>query len=135
MSLRRRDGLDLNDALQLWLRYTIGALDVLQWAWPSTVVEYELFLSSPEAQLRRMQDSLNLPGSDRADVFVTGFLENMLCHFRSGDIMSDRIDSHASLLYEGLLQAANLPGKLDSCSITRLQALKETLESLFCGTR
>lgn len=89
-SLFSRQAMEREFALRLWLAYMVPFLRELRGRlW--TVVDYDLLMQAPRAQLERIRDRLSLPGNSHVsreiDRFAEEFLDENLRHtiFSSGD--------------------------------------------------
>lgn len=81
-SLFARQAMDPDAAYRLWLVHMVPFFnDII--AKPFVVVDYDLFMRDPRAQLARIGDGLGVPfeaGSVEIDAFVSGFLDASLRH-------------------------------------------------------
>lgn len=88
-SLHARQRMDLETAQRLWLVHMVPFLSSLQGK-PLVVVDYDLLMRNPRAQLERIAQRLNLPTGDSAQIdrFAADFLDENLRHtiFSPNDI-------------------------------------------------
>jgi hypothetical protein len=83
-SLNRRQGMDMLRAQRLWLAHMVPFLDEIRDR-PFVVVDYDLLMAQPRAQLERIAAALQLPSLDAAnaqeiDRFAAEFLDEGLRH-------------------------------------------------------
>lgn len=91
-SLQKRDGMELEKSLYLWLNHAASAVNDSVGA-RRVVVSYDLLMREPEAQLRRIADGLGLafdPAASEFREFAEGFLSKDLRHsvFEATDLES-----------------------------------------------
>lgn len=94
-SLRRRDNFSLEKSYLLWLQHTTLAYCNTRGK-QRVVVDYDLVMSEPRAQLNRIANRLALPldsSTEKAiEDYIDGFLENSLRHsaYEPSDVSLDR---------------------------------------------
>jgi hypothetical protein len=110
-SLFRRQEMDRSAAYRLWFVYMVPFFHELRKK-KLVVVDYDLLMQDPRAQLRRIASSLHLPlpeenGDGEINVFANEFLDNTLRHsiFSSNDFDMATPDARLThsaylLLYE-----------------------------------
>jgi hypothetical protein len=123
-SLFTRQAMDADEAYRLWLAYVVPFFDLCGKRF--VVVDYDLLMRDPRAQLARISQRLGIPseaGSIEIDRFVSGFLDARLRHsvFEPDDFDDDsdvaRLTRDAYILLYGLasdrgdLQGASLPAE------------------------
>ncbi len=126
-SLQRRDGLDEVAAIDLWLRYMLGAMTEVNPFWPCVVVAYDAILARPHQELRRVACALNLTiGPQDVDDFAENFLDAKLCHHH--EIHDEgRTRGGAFSLYSELLQFARKEAPMPSRDLAELTIKVQTL--------
>jgi hypothetical protein len=129
-SLAKRDGMPRGQALGLWLMYQVSGLRaVLRNG--GIVVDYDLMLQDPEAQLRRLSSFLGLRcETPKLQAFTNGFLDRNLCHSsyaRDGsDFKTDGIESVCGQLYFSLSALAEADNSIpDALRVGCLSALQQ----------
>lgn len=88
-SLHARQGMELATAQRLWLLHMVAFLPDLAGK-PLVVIDYDLLMQDPRAQLARISERLTLPPLDAAELdrFAADFLDEKLRHtiFSPADI-------------------------------------------------
>lgn len=107
-SLERRDGIELEKGLYLWLDHMVAAI-LGSHGNPRTVVSYDLLMRDPAAQLRRIADALGLS----FDASSANFSEY------AGDFLAEGL-RHSAYESDDLQAAPNIPGE-----VVELHALLE----------
>lgn len=79
-SLQRRNGMERDRALRLWLRHIQAAREEIS-GWPSLVVDYDLMMLQPATELTRIGRRLDLPfDREQGHLFTRNFLDESLWH-------------------------------------------------------
>jgi hypothetical protein len=124
-SLQTRDGFDNEKAYYLWLEYvlptileTVGAGRI--------VVDFDLLMADPQAQLKRMAHALGLPfnsGSSGVKEYISEFLDEKLQHTRF-ELEDLRVDPAVPLdvikAYEALDRLAREDINIDAQEVGEL---------------
>lgn len=139
-SLHRRDGFDNEKAYYLWLEHILPS--ILETAGESrVVVDFDLLMADPQAQLERVAQALNLPySSDSSDVkeYVREFLDVGLLHsrFQFNDLLIDpAVPEDVISAFELLIRLARDEANIDTPEVeeifsqlsSRLKALSPAL--------
>jgi hypothetical protein len=107
-SLAKRDGMVEEKAVQLWLEHVVPSL-VETRDRARVIVEYDVLLDQPAAELKRIAARLSLPvEAQRLEEYSEGFLEEGLRHtrFQAEDLHQSRsIPSAVGELYGALVEA------------------------------
>lgn len=111
-SLARRNGFEAAKSLNLWLRYTVEALQKSALRGRRILVDYDTLLDNPAVSLRRISQSLNLPepAASAAAEFSTQFLSSDLRHCKP---VCASFAEPAMALYSALLPVARDEAPLD----------------------
>ncbi len=112
-SLHRRNGIEREKALCLWVKYTLDAVRYTQDK-PTVVVDFDLFLEDPARHLQRIARALQLPpadpdGSDLKE-YIESFLSKSLRHSQHNidiDPLQYRAPGLPRELYSSLMQSAD----------------------------
>lgn len=119
-SLARRDGLSEERSLLLWLEYTLASLRHSA-GLPRLVLDYDLLMVRPAAELARMGAALGLPlQGEEAARFAGEFLDEGLRHSR---FEANELARHPAALpltadvYRALLACAEDRDTLDSAAL------------------
>ena len=135
-SLERREQMPAEKGYLLWLQHVVPAVLLSARSSRRIVVDYDLTMDRPLAQLRRMADALGLP-MDPTDPAVTSFardfLDESLRHTRFS-LAELRLDARAPRqvadTYEILLDLANDDDRTDIASPDVLRHFTATAEFL-----
>ncbi len=116
-SLNRRDGMQRDEALALWLRYSAAAIAGTRGR-PRIVVSYERWFSSWQTELERLARFLRLPDDARREHVVEKVereIDGRLWHHRAKpESAESELPPDVRELYAALEQeAADRPGPLD----------------------
>jgi len=119
-SLARRDGLSEERSLLLWLTYTLASLQHSA-GLPRLVLDYDLLLARPAAELARVGAALGLPlQSEEVARFAGEFLDEGLRHSRFEADELARLPAALPLtadVYRALLACAEDRNTLDSAAL------------------
>lgn len=119
-SLARRDGLSEERSLLLWLTYTLASLQHSA-GLPRLVLDYDLLLARPAAELARVGAALGLPlQSEEVARFAGEFLDEGLRHSRFEADELARLPAALPLtadVYRALLACAEDRDTLDSAAL------------------
>ncbi|GAB3394572.1 glycosyltransferase [Azotobacter armeniacus] len=133
-SLAKRDGFALEKAYQLWLEHMLASLEGTQ-NHPRIVVDYDLLIEEPAAQLQRIAETLGFEFDASSQGFAEykeEFLEEGLRHsrFAAADLRLDKAaPPQVEELYGALLQMASDQMGPDAQEAERLLAkLSEGLQ-------
>jgi hypothetical protein len=136
-SLAKRDAMPRGQALGLWLMHQVSGLQAVLRN-RGIVVDYDLMLQNPEAQLRRLSSFLGLPcESAQLQAFTNGFLDRNLRHSRydrdGSDLKTAGIESVCGQLYSCLSALAEADGGIPDASregcLSVLQQCKDYLKT------
>ncbi|MDD5280396.1 hypothetical protein [Acidithiobacillus sp.] len=130
-SLQKRDGMDRTQSYLLWLTHTVNSI-LLTNGQRRVLVNYDALIKSPEEQLYRIADRLELVvEEDRLAKYVGNFLDKNLRHTRHTQVdLAEDPDCPAFIvgLYRDLLAVAQDRKDLDTPAIQK--RLKQAWKSV-----
>lgn len=121
-SLQNRDGMDRTQSYLLWLTHTLNSI-LLTNRQKRVLVSYDALIKTPEAQMRRVAEHLNLTvQEDHLTKYVEDFLDKNLCHTQHSqvDLVKDP-DCPALVigLYRDLLAVAQERKDMDTPALQK----------------
>lgn len=130
-SLQKRDGMDRTQSYLLWLTHTVNSI-LLTNGQRRVLVNYDALIKTPEQQMRRVADHLNLTVQEPLLAeYVTDFLDKGLRHTRHTQVdLAEDPDCPAFIvgLYRDLLAVAQDRKDLDTPAIQK--RLKQAWKSV-----